>query len=99
MGAVTVACAKTSFAFGMNFLLCEMCERMTAHFDEVNDTIYQMDWYLFPTATQCMMPAIILMAQQPVEFLGYGNIPATRDTFKIVRLNPHVLNKDFSIIC
>lgn len=97
MGAVVMACAKTSYAFGLNFLFCEMGEQMSSHFNKIDDIFSEMDWYLFPAATQRMMPTILMMTQQPVQFLGFGNIPASRDTFKNVRLNPHVLNKDFYI--
>lgn len=79
-----VVMAKSSFSFGLVFIYCEIGEQVTARFDEINDTFYEMDWQLFPIATQRMMPTILMVAQNPVRFNGYGNIPAVRGTFKKV---------------
>lgn len=80
-----VTCAKSSFSFGLVFLYCEVGEQMAADFDEINYTISELNWYLFPNATQRIMPTILMVTQQPVLFCGYGNVPATRNTFTKVR--------------
>lgn len=80
-----VTCVKSLFSFGLVFVCCELGEQITANFDEFDNTISEMDWYLFSSATQRMMPTILMVTQQPVSFFGYGNVPATRDTFKKVR--------------
>ena len=58
--------------------------RINRAFGEIEDEMYQMDWHLFPMKLQKMVPIILINAQQPVEFMGFGNFPANRETMKRV---------------
>lgn len=51
---------------------------------ELNDEIYQCDWYLFPYHIQRMLPMILINTQQRVVLQGFGNIVFLRETFKEV---------------
>lgn len=70
------------FSFGLLFVYCEIGERVADNFEEINSAFCGMDWYLFPTEARRMMPIILMATRQAVQFKGYGNIPATRGTFK-----------------
>lgn len=70
------------WSFTLIFLLCEFGERVTNRFDELNDTIYQSDWYKLPIGVKRMLPTVILAAQQPIGIHIFGRIWCTRGTFK-----------------
>lgn len=82
MGGAVVVMSKSTFSFGLVFLYCEMGQQIAVHFDKVDETILEMDWYLFPIKTQRMLPTILMVTQEPVQLQGFGNVPATRATFK-----------------
>lgn len=73
------------FALATVFAACELGQRITDAFDEVNFTFVQFDWYLFPTEIKRMLPVIIANAQQPYEMECFGSITCSRDVFKNVR--------------
>lgn len=75
---------KTSFAFGLIGMFCELCERIGDGFEEISDAVHNLDWYLYPLEVQRMLPIILHNAQQPVVLEAFGNVPFTRDTFKKV---------------
>lgn len=66
------------------FVACELGQRMGDAFEEIDYTIEQLDWYLFPMEIQRMLPMIIAIAQPPVLLECWGNIACTRDVFKHV---------------
>lgn len=51
---------------------------------DLNEFIYNCDWDQFPSDIQRMLRIIMINAQRPVFFQGFGNILCTRDTFKKV---------------
>ena len=84
MGDVLVMYFKMFYSYGAIGVYCELCEQISNGFEEVSDTIYQLDWYTYPMEIQRMLPIILNHAQQPVEIVSFGNIVCSRDTFKKV---------------
>lgn len=74
----------TLYAFGVIYPVCELGQQVRNDFDEISTTIYQMNWYSFPTQIQRILPIILLGSQKPVQIRSFGNIETTRETFKIV---------------
>lgn len=60
------------------FIPCELGERVRNAMSEINDSINQFYWYLFPMKVQKMLPIILLSVQQPVEIQCFGSITCTR---------------------
>lgn len=71
-------------ALALVFIICELGQSLSNAFDEINVTINQFDWYLFPNEIQRVLPMIIAHAQQPVLVECFGSIACTRDAFKNV---------------
>lgn len=67
-------------------MLCDFGERVTNHFDELNNAIYECEWYTFAIKFQNFLPMILMCTQEPMVLKGFGNVPCTREAFKKVRL-------------
>lgn len=72
------------WSFVSMFLICEMGQMVSNHFNRFSDKIYMCDWYFLPLELQQMF-VIIIMNAQPVLIRGYGNVECTRDSFKRVK--------------
>lgn len=81
---VTIAIFYAGYAFGLVFIVCELCQRGSRLFIEINSFVEQLNWYLFPKNIQQMMLTISIMTVQPVDIECYGSIVCNRDTFKRV---------------
>lgn len=66
------------------FVKCELAERLSIGFDDINDMIDDFDWYLFPHAMQNMLPIIMMYAQQRVGFECFGSCNCNRALFERV---------------
>lgn len=66
------------------FVVCELFQQMSNAFDEIHDKILGLSWYRFPTEINRMLPTILMITQQPVEFKCFGSIACSRDTLKKV---------------
>lgn len=75
------------YAFGTIFLLCELGERLTIAYDELECEIEQYEWYLFPIEIQRLLPLVVINAQQLVAMQCFGRISSNRDAFKKVLTN------------
>lgn len=64
------------YSFGIVFAACE----------EFEDEIQEFDWYLFPYKLQRMLLTILMVAQQPIDLICFGNISILRNCFKKVCL-------------
>lgn len=71
-------------SFVIIFCVCEFFERTTQHFDIVDDSFYQCDWYSFPNDMQHMLVIVIANAHQPIMIRGFGNTLCVRDSVKKV---------------
>lgn len=65
-------------------IICELGQRMTDAFEEIDDVIGKFQWYSFPDALKRLMPFMIQFAQQPVDIEFFGSISCSRDTFEKV---------------
>lgn len=66
------------------FIVCEVGHRLNDTFDEINFTIVQLDWYLFPIEIKRMLPMIIVNTHQIETLKCFGSITCNRDVFKNV---------------
>lgn len=71
-------------AFGSIFIFCELGERLTGRFAEIDNEMCSSDWYTFPMDIQKMLPIILNGTQASVVLIGIGNISCTREAFKNV---------------
>lgn len=65
-------------------LACEMGERVCGMFSAVDETMDEIDWYLYPIEVQRMLPAIMIVAQKSIYVEFFGSITASRETFQQV---------------
>lgn len=66
------------------FLFCEYGQICCNGFEEIDEMIYQTDWYTLPLDLQKFWPIVINNTQQPVIITGYANVEYTRETFDSV---------------
>ena len=66
-------------------IVCELGQRGSELFNEINHVIDQFDWYAFPHKLQRMLPIVINIARIPVVIECFGSIACNRDAFKQVR--------------
>lgn len=71
-------------SFGLVFIYCELCGRISTNFDEIKWQISQLNWYLFPMNMHRILPIVMINAQQPVYMECFGSIPSDRSTFQRV---------------
>lgn len=67
----------------MIFLYCEIGEKVTQKFDEINYEIGQFDWYSFPFELLKFMPTIMLVNQQPMQLLEHFQTVAVGGQFEL----------------
>lgn len=72
-------------SFFLVFISCELAERITDEFDNINDILDQSDWYLLPFKIRQLLPIVMINTQQSVYLQCFGGIPCNRETFKKVR--------------
>lgn len=77
-------CIEACYSFGFVFVICEVCQRVSLAFDDLNDRVFEFDWYLFPAIVKKMLPTIMLFAQQPIIFQCFGSFSCSREAFKQV---------------
>lgn len=78
----------TCFAYGFMFLACELAQRSSDYFANIEDMAVQWNWYLFPDEIQRLLPLILIVMQRPVEIECFGGIASNRELYKKVRIQP-----------
>lgn len=73
------------WSFAQIFLFCELGERLTEQFDEIDKEILNIEWYTFPTDVQKVILMVMNATKRPVMLCGIGSIRCTRMGFKDVR--------------
>ena len=68
------------------FAACELGQRFRNAFSDIDDSIFQLDWYLLPYELQKHLPIIVNYAQQPLVVRFFGSYSCSRDQFKKVSL-------------
>lgn len=71
-------------SFGLNFVFCELGERIESAFNGISFDIEQLDWYLLPAKVVKSLPIILINVQEPVVIKCFGSIPCARETYKKV---------------
>lgn len=66
------------------FAVCELGQRISNAYGEIEDRIWQLDWYLLPIEIKRMLPTIILYAQRPSVIDFFGSMFCCREQFKKV---------------
>lgn len=75
---------ETFWAFGSVFIGCELCERISNAYIEIDDAVNQFDWYLFSPEVKRLLPMMSINTQKPIVFECFGSIRLNRETFKNV---------------
>lgn len=75
------------WAFGMVFFASEIIQRFSNAYEEIDNEIGQLDWYLLPMKIQRMLPTIMANTQQPTCIKCFGSSTCSRETFKKVSLS------------
>lgn len=81
---LVIALGYALYSFGLLFIACEIAQSGCDAVNSFDLDIGQIDWYLYPIQMQKILPAVMNMAQKPVEFIWFGSMAADRDTFKKV---------------
>lgn len=76
------------WSFYLIFLFCNLGENICNEFEELNDILYQSEWYSFPNEVQRILPILLTASQEPVVLRGFGNLLCIRESFKRVRALP-----------
>lgn len=70
------------------YIACELCQRLSNSFDEINDLINQFRWYRFPIETKRILPMALVFVQKPVSLECFGSFSYCREALKKVnRIN------------
>lgn len=72
------------WSYTFMFIYCELGEKVSEAFEKLNESIDQLDWYLFSIEIQRLLPTFMIASQQPILIRGLGGSVYTRDTFKRV---------------
>lgn len=68
----------------MLFLTCELGERIASLFNELDNEIVQLEWYLFPMEVQKLLPMVMINTQESIVIQCFGSVACTRWQFKKV---------------
>lgn len=93
MVVVLMSMNYATYAFGEVFIICELCQRLTNKFDEINNAIDQVKWYRLPNKIQRILLTLLINVQQPVFIECFGSISCCRETFEKVSFPYTELNK------
>lgn len=66
------------------FLSCEIGQRLTNAFNDITDRFERLDWYLFPTQIQRLLPTITMNTHVPIVIDCFGVVDGSREQFKRV---------------
>lgn len=74
------------WALVLSAIFCEVGEKMSNVWVEVNDGIEKIEWYFLPTKMQKAIIITMSFSQKSVVLDGFGSISGSREMFKKVRL-------------
>lgn len=72
------------WSFGGIFFYCECGQWISESFEEIDDEVDRLNWYLLPVEINRMLPAIMANVQRPVELACFASISCGRESFKKV---------------
>lgn len=76
-------------------MLCEFGENVTHSFSEIDYTISEFNWYLFPSDVQKILPTLMAFVQKPVEFPVFGSVKSSRESFKNVNQIENLMSRKY----
>lgn len=79
---VSIMCCFAAFIL-ISFA-CEIGQRFTNAFSDVDDVLGQLKWYLLPIEVQRILPIAIMYSQEPLLVKFFGNMSCSREQFKKV---------------
>lgn len=75
---ITVLC----LLLGFFYVPCELMEKISSEFDDINDAINQFHWYLLPLQIRKMLPIVMMSSQETVGFECFGSFNVSRELFE-----------------
>ena len=75
------------WSFNLVLISCEFAEKVTTAFEDIDDEINQLHWYLYPYEVRKFLPTIMITVQDTVNVECFGSIPCNRETFKNVSVD------------
>lgn len=72
------------WSFGLVFLVCGIGEQLTCEFNQINNTLIQLEWYSFPFELQRTLPTILYNVQKSIHLECFGSQTCSREVFRKV---------------
>lgn len=69
------------------FLICYIGENVAKAFNTMNESMYNISWHLWPVELQQYLPAMLMIARQPVYFESIVSLNCSLESFKRVTLD------------
>lgn len=66
------------------FLFCHFGGNITAKFENIGDSVYQLEWYRLSLGMQKDLKTVIAISQKGIFMRGYGDMRTTQSVFKKV---------------
>lgn len=92
---LTISCGIEGFVVVL--MCCELNQRSSDAFSEINSTIDEWHWYLFPIQMKRMLPLVMAITQQPVDLECFGSITCSRKVFRKVRIK-QTIRKSYKLL-
>lgn len=65
-------------------IICELGQRGSNAFEDINDIIDQFQWYRFSSEMKRLLPIAFIIVQKPVSVGCFGSVLCDREAFKKV---------------
>lgn len=66
------------------YIICELGQRLSDAFEEINELIDQFQWYRFHKNMKRILPTAMIIVQKPVSVECFGSLLCGREVFKKV---------------
>lgn len=77
----------TWFNFLSHYMQSKRGQQFSNAIEGIDIAFSQLDWYLFPSKVQRMLPTVMLITQQPTFIKCFGNVLLARQQFRKVGSN------------
>lgn len=81
---LAISLVQLGWSSSLTFIPCELSERICLAFENVYETIIELDWYVFPIGMQKMLSIVLIISQDPIALRCFGSIYCGREVFKKV---------------
>lgn len=72
------------WSFAQIYLFCELGERLSKRFDEIDYELFDYEWYQWPNEIQKVLPIIMNETQTRIVLKAFGNIECSRETIYLL---------------